>query len=51
MCVPLVYGSKSTAGANHTTAFCIPQQIFFKKLQHKPKKPCIIRLNNDFVVA
>jgi hypothetical protein len=51
MCIPLVYGSKSAAGTDHTTRICIPQQIFFEKLQHKPKNPCIIRANNDLVVA
>jgi len=51
MCVSLVYDSKSAAEADHTTRICIPQQIIFKKLQHNPKKLCIIRANNAFVVA
>jgi hypothetical protein len=47
----LLVSSNIAAGTDHTTGSCIPQQIFFKKLQRKPKKPCIIRANNAFVVA
>jgi hypothetical protein len=43
--------SKSADGTNHTTTFCISQQIFFKKLQQDAKKAVYDRRDNDLVVA